>query len=72
MNNQVIVMCPRCPYCGQAGEAVMSAADAEYGETLRWAGVSMREAYPNLSKADQELMGYGLHADCLDTPAKVG
>jgi len=42
----------------------MSAEDAEYGETMAWAGMPIAEAYPCLSLSDRRQMDTGLHGAC--------
>ena len=64
MSDQVIVMTPKCPRCGDVGEIVMSAEDADHGATLRWAKLSPSVCFPNLSDADRTQLWTGLHPQC--------
>jgi len=64
MGEPVIVLTGVCPRCGDEGEIVMSAEDAEYGETMAWAGMPIAEAYPCLSLSDRRQMDTGIHSAC--------
>jgi len=61
---KIIVMTKKCPICGDIGEVVMPAEDAEYGANLRWAGSLIQECYPTLSPALREQVLTGTHPEC--------
>jgi len=64
MDDDIIVMTRECPRCEEFGEIVMSAADAEHGKTLRWAGSPIEECFPTLSPAEQQQIKTGIHPQC--------
>jgi len=71
-DTQVIVTTKRCFHCGETGELVLGAQEAEFGESLRARGGLIQECYPNLPKAEREQIMTGTHGACWDEMFSFG